>query len=474
MTRPRLTYLSAADKDFVHEQTVRLLEQVGVAYNTPKAIDLLAEAGAQVDRERLTARVPWSLVERCLASVPRRVLLAARDPRHDRWIEDGSLVCTSDGAATYMLDDLSGRRHPGRREDLETMAHLFDALPQIDFIWATITPLDLDPATAGLELAAISLEHCAKHLQDEVRSPEHVGAFVELLETVAGASLAERPIYSVTNCTIAPLQHDAEMTEAHMAMARSGVPVFVLPMPQMGTTGPMSVLGTGIVTMAELLSAVVLYQLAAPGCAVVAGIGSAVAEMRSGGYLCGTPEVGLINVLCIEMCKRYGLLTMGSTISTDAKACNHQAGAEGMLTGMAAALAGAESLLAVGCLDGAQTASLGKTVLDNDTIGMIRRFCRDDPIDETRALLDDIIEVGIGGHYLARRSTRQLHRSGEVWRPAVFQRGTWEEHHRSLVEDAVERARELLRTHEVAPLPDEVERRFVEVMGSYRRAHQGR
>ena len=77
------------------------------------------------------------------------------------------------------------------------------------------------------------------------------------------------------------------MTEAHILMAKAGVPVFVLPMPQMGTTGPMSVLGTSILNMAELLSAVVLFQLAAPGCAMVSGVGSAVADMRSGLYLGG-------------------------------------------------------------------------------------------------------------------------------------------------------------------------------------------
>ena len=145
----------------------------------------------------------------------------------------------------------------------------------------------------------------------------------------------------MTNCTIAPLQHDREMTEAHILMASAGCPVFVLPMPQMGTTGPMSVLGTSILNMAELLSAVVLFQLAAPGCALVSAVGSAVAEMRSGLYLSGTPEDALINLTCIEMGRFYGLPTQGSAVSCDAKACDLQAGAEGMLTGMASALAGA-------------------------------------------------------------------------------------------------------------------------------------
>ena len=100
---------------------------------------------------------------------------------------------------------------------------------------------------------------------------------------------ASGPYFSVTNCTIAPLQHDREMTEAGLKLVHRGVPIFVLPMPQAGTTGPMTLLGTCILNMAELLSGVVLYQLAQPGCALISGVGSAVADMRSGGYIAVEP-----------------------------------------------------------------------------------------------------------------------------------------------------------------------------------------
>lgn len=59
------------------------------------------------------------------------------------------------------------------------------------------------------------------------------------------------------------------MTEAGLKLIDRGVPIFVLPMPQAGTTGPMTLLGTCILNMAELLSAIVLFQLARPGCALI-------------------------------------------------------------------------------------------------------------------------------------------------------------------------------------------------------------
>jgi len=469
MAEPRLTYLSDGDLRSLHEQTLRILAEVGIFYNTPVAIDLLERAGAEVDRERLTARLRWDLIEPCLASVPRKVRLAGRDPANDRVLGDERLVVTSDGMATYVYDDLSGERREGTSRDLAEMMRLCDALDDVDTVWPSPQAGDLAAETQALEMNAVCLRNTTKHIQDEVRTPQMVGPMVAIYEAALGASLSERPVFSVTNCTIAPLQHDAEMTEAGLQLCRLGVPIFILPMPQAGTTGPMSIVGTCALHMAELLSTVVLYQLACPGCALVAGVGAAVADMRSGLYLAGSPEIGLINLICLEMSRFYGLPTQATGVSTDAKACTMQAGAEGMMSGLAAALAGADSLIAVGTLDAVQSQSLAKIVLDCETVAMIRRFARRQPVDPEDSLLEDILDVGIGGHFLGRRSTRARQRSGEIWRARAYQRGSFEEYReRSLVADAVERAREILGTHDVSPLSDEAEREIARVVASVR------
>jgi trimethylamine--corrinoid protein Co-methyltransferase len=471
MTRPRISYLSDADRQFVHEQTVRVLEDVGIGYNTPEAIELLAEAGAPVDRDKLTAKVPWELVERCLATCPREILLAGRDPVHDVVVGDGSLTFCTDGTGTYMLDDVTGERSEGSAAALRTVMRLFDALPEVDYAWPSISARDLDPLTAGLEIEAISLANCSKHVQDEVRDPAHAAPLIEVLEAIAGASLWERPVFSTIDCTVAPLQHERDMTEATIALARAGVPVLILPMPLAGTTSPITVLGTSVVLLAELLSAVVLFQLARPGCRLISGVGAGVADLRTGLYLAGTPECGLINIVGIEMSHFYGLPVLGSAITADAKLSNHQAGAEGMLTGMACALAGADTMLAFGLTDGAQSVSLAKAVLDCDTVGAIKRIVRDDEMGAAEALVDDLVDVGIGGHFLARRSTRERPRAGELWRPRSWQREVFEQYAgRALAAEAAATADELLASHEVPPLSAAVSAEVDAVIERYARA----
>jgi trimethylamine--corrinoid protein Co-methyltransferase len=467
MTRPQIRLLSDEERAVLHEQTLTVLEEVGVAYNTPEAMDVLEGTGAILDRDRLTARLPRELVGRCLETVPRKLLLAARDSANDVWLGDGSLSFTSDGTATFVVDDETGERREGSAEDQRTLNRLFDALPNVDYIWPTISARDLDPVAADLEIQAIAWRNCAKHVQDEIRTPELVPPMLDMMAAVAGASPAERPVYSQINCTIAPLGHDTDMTEASIALARAGVPIAIMPMPLMGTTAPITVAGVTVQCMAELLSAVVLFQIAAPGCPLIASPEPASADLRTGLYVCGSPEAGAATLACIEMSKQhYGLPTQGGGTGGDAKAPDFQDGIEG--GGVLDVLVGADSLVGLGCFDGAQATSLATIVLHNDAAGLVKEELRRVPFDAASCLIDDIRAVGPGGHFMGRRSTRR--HAHDVWMPSVLRRGTFEASHgRTLVQDALERAHELLATHEVKPLPDDVDRHLDEVIAAQRR-----
>jgi len=468
MTRPQIRLLSDEERAVLHEQTLTVLEEVGVAYNTPMALDLLEGTEAILDRDRLTARLPRELVGRCLATAPRKLLLAARDPAHDVWLGDGSLTFTSDGTATYVVDDETGERHEGTADDLRTLMRLFDALPDCDYVWPTISARDLEPLTANLEIEAIAFRSCAKHVQDEVRAPEYVAPLLEMFAAVAGAPVAERPVFSTINCTVAPLAHDGAMTEASIALARAGVPIAIMPMPLMGTTAPITVAGVTVICMAELLSALVLFQLAAPGCPLIASPEPDSADLRSGLYVCASPEGKVATLACIEMAKQvYGLPTQGGGFDGDAKAPDYQNGIEGGDV-LLDALVGADSCVGLGCFDGAQATSLATIVLHHDAAGLVKEELRRPSFEAASCLIDDIRAVGPGGHYMGRRSTREHAR--DVWQPGVLRRGTFEASRgRTLVQDALERARELLATHEVAPLPDDVDRHLDEVIAAHRR-----
>jgi trimethylamine---corrinoid protein Co-methyltransferase len=467
VAKARIQYLSDSEKEFVHEKVLEVLSEVGIAFNTPEAIDLLEAAGAQVDRETLTAKLTWDVIEPALATAPKQVLLAGRVPEADVVLGGDRWICTSDGMTTNVVDDATGEMRSGTVEDLARFTRLTDAMPEIDTLWPSPQAGDVNGHNMPLVMQATVIRNGVKHVQDEVRAPEMVDPILEMYEAAAGAKLTERPYFSVTNCTIAPLQHDREMTEAGLLMCRRGVPIFVLPMPLVGTTGPGTVLSTCIIELAELLSGIVLYQLAHPGCATIAGVGGGITDMRRGGYVAASPEIGLINMICVEMARFYGLLVQATGMSSDAKAANFQAGSEGGMTALVAALLGSDSLIAAGGLDGVQLSSMAKVVLDCDQIGALRRYMREESIDEEHALMDDIREVGIGGHYLGSKATRRFART-DIWQPEVFQRGPFNNYTETpLVQQAVQRAEEILAGYEPAQLRPGADERIQEVLDDW-------
>ena len=182
-------------------------------------------------------------------------------------------------------------------------------------------------------------------------------------------------------------------------------------------------------------------------------------DLRTGGYLCGAPEVALLDMVCLSMSTHFGLPSMGSGISTEAKAANFQAGAEGAITAVATVLAGADMLVSAGLLDSVQAISTAKVVLDCDTIGAVRRLLR---------LPGGGRRIGAARRHRRGRPRWPLPRPQELSRRLATRRDLapvgvparepLEFAGRSLVSDALERAEAVLAAHVPTPIPDDARR----------------
>jgi trimethylamine--corrinoid protein Co-methyltransferase len=461
--------LTAAEQDALHQRVLHVLEHVGIGVESTVALELLADAGARVDRERRSATLGPELVESCLEKAPGSVRLAARDAAHDLLVGAGSpLACCTDGMEIMVLDDVTGKARHATRDDLAYFYRLFDALDDLDFIWTSVTLSEPDAPTVGLETDLIALESTSKHVQSVVaHSPEQIPPLLEMLHAIAGAPMHERPIYSSLHCPVSPLRFEGDKLDASIELARHGVPILIHPLPLLGSTAPMSVLGTTVITLAEILAAVTIFQLGAPGCPLmVVAIGGST-NLRTGGCLCGAPEVALVDLASLAMTRQYGLPSMSAGMSSDAKAANFQAGSEGALLAATSVLCGADMLVGAGVAGGA--VSTAKTILDCDTIGSVKRLLElPDTVDDASTRIDDIAAVGPGGQFLARRSSRVNSRRGEIWQPGVFQRGSISEHAgRALVRDALERAEAVLAAHAPTPIPEDARREARAVFERY-------
>ena len=74
---------SAEEIQRIHEASLKVLDNTGIALDHPKAMEALAGHGARVSDDRKRVFLPQTLVEKMLARAPREFLCAARDPQFD-------------------------------------------------------------------------------------------------------------------------------------------------------------------------------------------------------------------------------------------------------------------------------------------------------------------------------------------------------------------------------------------------------
>jgi trimethylamine:corrinoid methyltransferase-like protein len=201
-------------------------------------------------------------------------------------------------------------------------------------------------------------------------------------------------------------KHFCEGIEAALAFAEAGIPVGLLAMPTLGTTAPATSAGALIVGDAEVISGIVLLQLAFPGAPVFHSIMKAWADPRNGNYV-GYAIDSRARYAPVEMAHRWGLPSMAACFGTDSPAAGTwQAGAEVALDPLLGGLAGPELVTGMG-LDRTYTLLYPEAIiLDDDIYQRARHALLAEDVSDEALALDVIAGVGPGGHFLAERHTR--------------------------------------------------------------------
>ena len=110
-------------------------------------------------------------------------------------------------------------------------------------------------------------------------------------------------------------------------------------------------------------------------------------------------------------------------------------------------------------LEAGMTFSFGQLVIDDEISGMVKRILKGISVDRELMGVEVIKKVGIGKNFLTERHTIE-HLEAEQTQATIIdrrRRGAWEKRgSKSLIQTANERARELLKTHEPKPLPEEL------------------
>jgi trimethylamine--corrinoid protein Co-methyltransferase len=346
------------------------------------------------------------------------------------------------------------------------MAHVADYLSSIAFYWPMVSAQDFG-RTAPLHELDASWNNTIKHVQSETLMGGELARYgVEMGVVIAGSKekLRQRPMFSVVICTIAPLGQDKEGIESALVLAEAGIPVGFLAMPTLGTTAPATLPGAFAIADAENVSASVLLQLAFPGAPVFHSVMHAWADPRTGAYQ-GYPLDARHRFAAVEIAHHWGVPALGGAFGTDSsEPGTWQSAAEITLDPFWVSLVGAELVTGIGLNETYTLLYPEAIILDNDIYQRARYAVMDMEIDAESLALDVIREVGPGGHFLAKKHTREhiRHAMQRSLSQVLDDQGKY----RPAREVAIEKVDWILKNYQPEPLEPEKQRELAGILAA--------
>lgn len=446
-----------------------VLETIGIDFrDDPLALDLLKQAGASVDGERV--RFPKGMCREIISSsAPAEFTQHARNPDRSVRIGGNHTVLVPAYGSPFVHDLDKGRRY-ATLGDFENFTRLAYMSPSLHHSGGTLCePVDLPVNKRHLDMIYSHLRWSDKPFMGSVTHPDRAQDTVDMAKIAFGDDFLDThcAITSLINAN-SPMTFDATMLGAARVYAENNQATVISPFILSGAMSPVTIVGTCTQILAEALAGICFTQLTRKGAPVIFGTFSSAVSMQSGAPTFGTPEPSMVIFICAALARRLGVPFRSGGGLCGSKLPDAQAAYEAANTLQSAMLAGVNFMLhTAGWLEGGLAMGYEKFILDADQAGMIEVFLSGVDASENGQAMDALATVGPGNHFLGCEHT-QANFETAFYRSTTADNNSFEQWQSEGALDAAQRAnstwKKMLVEYEAPPIDegmDEALREFV-------------
>lgn len=416
--------LEAGEVEAIHENVLRILNEVGIHFGYDPAVEILKKAGCKVNGQ--VVYFEKKMVEELRTLPPSEFTLYGRNSENDVLFNTDSLVMIPCYGAPFVSDLKKGRRK-GTREDFINFIKLTQSSPYLDM--ASSVPCEMEDIPMEMrtpEYVRTVLTMCEKPMvvSKDVGTMKSAFNQCRILYGTRDELIQKPRFISITD-SFSPLSYDDTMLELMIYCAQNGIPQRIGGLGLGGLTTPVTWAGTLSQMMAEALAGLVLTQLIRPGVPVVINNSSSSADMRTLGLSVGAPESAINCIGTAQMAKFYGLPCRSGGGISDAKVVDAQAGAESMMNLLTSAMTGTNFILhACGIMESYMVSSFEKFIIDEENCGIVKQIRKGIPVNEDTLAFEQIQKNGPrGSGYLTTPHTFSHYKS--LYEPGLFDRAAY-------------------------------------------------
>lgn len=458
----RYQLISQKELEMIHENSLRIMENMGIVMPDDYSKELLKKHGARIDGDKV--HFPRNMVEAAIKSAPSSFTLYARDDSKNVEISCEKTAYAGPYGSPFVTDLDRGRRD-GTMADFIEIVKICDKLNNIDIqSHISCEPIDVPTAERPTRMVYNTMKYSAKPLMGSVYGYEHAMHCIELAAIPFGGleAIREKPVIASIPCTLTPLAYDKRQLEAIRAYAETGQPQLINSLSIAGMTTPATLAGLVSLQNAEVLAGIVLAQCIRPGTPVIYSASGSNGDMSACLLAIGSPEDAVVSLLNGQLAKYYQIPCRISGALSDSKMMDSQAAYESAITLMMAQMAGGNFILhSAGIIETYNCTSYEKLIVDNEIIGYLKRINQGVTVDEETLAYEAIEEVGHQGTFLVHDHTLDHFRE-EFYIPTLSNRRSYAQWERagsiSAEQAANAKWKEILKNYGEPTLPADVDR----------------
>ena len=388
--------------DKIHSHSLEVLKDVGIRFPCEKALEIFKKHGFKVDGSMV--RFEAQDIAGALEAVPAAFTVEARNPDCNILIGAHSYVMAPGYGPPFIIEP-DGEKRNATIADVHKFCKLVQTSKYLDFNSSIVVqPHDVSAETAHLEILLATLTLTDKPMMGSTASETAAHDSLKLAEIIWGE--LNRPVMLSLIDSLSPLQYATESVDALMVFAAAGQPVIIHSACSLGSTGPITVAGSLVVSNATTLAGICLAQLINPGTPLVYGLGGSPTDMRKGAYVNASPEDAKHVAIAAAMGRYYNMPCRGQGALTESFCLDYQAGMESAVMLTAAALSGVHvGLHNCGTYGSMLAMSYEKFIADEDLCGALKQLMKPVELSDDAFAMDLIKELETSGNYLMQPHT---------------------------------------------------------------------
>ena len=424
--RPVLTFLNDELKTKVVDEAKSILCEMGMQIQNRNALTLLADHGNHIDEKKMHVWFTEKSISQALKTVPGHFKLYDIHGNETHHLGEYNVHFTPGSSALKILDHKTKKIREVFTSDYIEYAKLVSGLPMYQAQSTAMIPSDVHEGISDSYRLFLSLLYCEKPVITGSFTIDSVKVMKDFLLAVRGDenSLAEKPLAVFTCCPLSPLKWGDVTPRNLLDLAEYSIPVEIVSMPLSGLNAPVTLTGTLTQLAAEILSGIVIGQLAKPGLPMLWGGSPAIFDVRYETTPLGAPETIMIDCAHNEIGKFLGIPTQAYVSLSDSKRLDAQAGYETSMGALLAGLSGINSISGPGMLDFENCQSLEKLVMDHEICSAVSRILEGFEERETFPIMPLMQELMQEQHLIIADHTRKYLKREHTFPGKVVDRTT--------------------------------------------------